>query len=164
MWLIKPLILSRSTCSESQGMRLLSSLYTTTTTEIKQVICKMPKICLPGHSIIYFCAWLKVFCYFLEGWEQEQHSAECQNNFFFTIFLEALQTKVMINFRCWQNQRYYGKGKYSVFHKYGLSEFDSWNFLHTTKSNVMNINPVSTLKKKQKYCKLDLSILNTEVI
>lgn len=47
---------------------------------------------------------------------------------------------------------------------HGLSEFDLWNFLYTTKSNVMNNNPVSRLKKEQKYCKLDLSILNTEVI
>lgn len=48
--------------------------------------------------------------------------------------------------------------------QFGLSEFDLWNFLHITKSNVMNINPVSRLKKEQKYCKLDLSILNTEII
>lgn len=56
--------------------------------------------------------------------------------------------------------------KVNILHsnQYGLSEFDLWNFLHTTKSNAMNINPGFRLKKEQKYCKLDLSILNTEVI
>lgn len=48
--------------------------------------------------------------------------------------------------------------------KYRLSELDLQNCLHITKSNLMNINAVSRLKKEQECCELDLSILNMEVI
>lgn len=123
----------------------------------------MPKICLQGqNNIIYFCAWLKVFCYFHEGQEQEQHSAECQNSL--TIFLAALQIKSLSAFSVDKIKDIMEKVNILYCDYHGLSEFDLWNFLYTTKSNVMNNNPVSRLKKEQKYCKLDLSILNTEVI
>lgn len=79
-------------------------------------------------------------------------------------FENFLQTKPWSTFSVDKIKDIMEKVNILYSNQYGLSEFDLWNFLYTIKSNVMNMNPVSRLKKEQMYCELDLSILNIEVI
>lgn len=151
-WLADPLILAKSTSIKSQ---MKAFLFAIITPEIKQEVLQSQKLLEAKNFLCktvqyYCCAWLKAFSFFGGG------RVQCQNSL--TVSSAALKSKSGSAFSV-------GKvndiiERVNIPRKYRLSEFDLQDYLPITKSNLMNINPVSRLKKDQKCCKLDFSILN----